>query len=231
MTEEVKDEAEGLSASPSAPEEEAQDHRDANRRRRRRSAHRERSEVKDELMSRVVSINRVSKTHKGGRTMSFAALVVVGDGKGAVGAGTGKSREVPAAIAKAESEAKKNMISVCRLRGSIPEPVMGHDSAGKVLLKPAAPGTGVIAGGSVRAVLECAGISDILTKSMGSSNPINTVRATINALEQLEEPIEIANRRGLTLREVAPASILHALQEEKDAAKKENSEYGGGEAE
>lgn len=231
MTEEAKEETEETSSTSAAPEEEVQDRKDAGRRRKRRSARRERSEAKDELMSRVVSINRVSKTHKGGRTMSFAALVVVGDGKGAVGAGTGKSHEVPAAIAKAESEAKKNMISVCRLRGSIPEPVIGHDSAGKVLLKPAAPGTGVIAGGSVRAVLECAGISDILTKSMGSSNPINTVRATINALEQLEEPIEIANRRGLTLREVAPAIILHALQDEKDAAKKESSEYRGGDAE
>lgn len=231
MTEEAKEETEETSSTSAAPEEEVQDRKDAGRRRKRRSARRERSEAKDELMSRVVSINRVSKTHKGGRTMSFAALVVVGDGKGAVGVGTGKSHEVPAAIAKAESEAKKNMISVCRLRGSIPEPVIGHDSAGKVLLKPAAPGTGVIAGGSVRAVLECAGISDILTKSMGSSNPINTVRATINALEQLEEPIEIANRRGLTLREVAPATILHALQDEKDAAKKESSEYRGGDAE
>lgn len=231
MTEEAKEEAEEVSSTSAAPEEEAQDRKDAGRRRKRRGARRERSEAKDELMSRVVSINRVSKTHKGGRTMSFAALVVVGDGKGSVGAGTGKSREVPAAIAKAESEAKKNMITVCRLRGSIPEPVVGHDSAGKVLLKPAAPGTGVIAGGSVRAVLECAGISDILTKSMGSSNPINTVRATIDALEQLEEPIEIANRRGLSLREVAPPRILHALQEERDAAKKENSEYRGGEGE
>ncbi len=142
----------------------------------------------DELLDRVVTINRVSKTHKGGRTFSFAALVVVGDGNGTVGVGYGKSREVPAAIAKGELDAKKHMFSVPRVRGTITHPVQGHDAAGTVLLRPAAPGTGVIAGGSVRAVMECAGITDVLTKSMGSATAVNVVRATVDALKQLEEP-------------------------------------------
>ena len=142
----------------------------------------------DELLDRVVTINRVSKTHKGGRTFSFAALVVVGDGNGTVGVGYGKSREVPAAIAKGQLD----------------------DAAGTVLLRPAAPGTGVIAGGSVRAVMECAGITDVLTKSMGSATAVNVVRATVDALKQLEEPEEIAARRGLALDEVAPDALLRA---------------------
>ena len=144
----------------------------------------------DELLDRVVTINRVSKTHKGGRTFSFAALVVVGDGNGTVGVGYGKSREVPAAIAKGQLDAKKHMFSVPRVRGTITHPVQGHDAAGTVLLRPAAPGTGVIAGGSVRAVMECAGITDVL--------------------KQLEEPEEIAARRGLALDEVAPDALLRA---------------------
>ena len=151
----------------------------------------------DELLDRVVTINRVSKTHKGGRTFSFAALVVVGDGNGTVGVGYGKSREVPAAIAKGQLDAKKHMFSVPRVRGTITHPVQGHDAAGTVLLRPAAPGTGVIAGGSVRAVMECAGITDV-------------VRATVDALKQLEEPEEIAARRGLALDEVAPDALLRA---------------------
>ena len=155
----------------------------------------------DELLDRVVTINRVSKTHKGGRTFSFAALVVVGDGK---------SREVPAAIAKGQLDAKKHMFSVPRVRGTITHPVQGHDAAGTVLLRPAAPGTGVIAGGSVRAVMECAGITDVLTKSMGSATAVNVVRATVDALKQLEEPEEIAARRGLALDEVAPDALLRA---------------------
>ncbi|MBQ3308719.1 MAG: 30S ribosomal protein S5 [Aeriscardovia sp.] len=176
--------------------------------RRGRGSRRDRNENRDELLNRVVTINRVSKTHKGGRTMSFAALVVVGDGKGTVGVGYGKSHEVPAAIAKGELDAKKNMFAVPRVRGTVPHPVIGHDAAGTVLLRPAAPGTGVIAGGPVRAVLECAGISDILTKSMGSSNSINVVRATVAALKQLEEPEEVAARRDLPLEDVAPARLL-----------------------
>jgi len=158
----------------------------------------------------VVTINRVSKTHKGGRTFSFAALVVVGDGNGTVGVGYGKSREVPAAIAKGQLDAKKHMFSVPRVRGTITHPVQGHDAAGTVLLRPAAPGTGVIAGGSVRAVMECAGITDVLTKSMGSATAVNVVRATVDALKQLEEPEEIAARRGLALDEVAPDALLRA---------------------
>lgn len=167
-----------------------------------------REENRDELLDRVVTINRVAKTHKGGRTFSFAALVVVGDGNGTVGVGYGKSREVPAAIAKGQLDAKKHMFTVPRVRGTITHPVIGHDAAGTVLLRPAAPGTGVIAGGSVRAVMECAGITDILTKSMGSNNAINTVNAVVDALKQLEEPEEVAARRGLSLEEVAPDSLL-----------------------
>ena len=142
----------------------------------------------DELLDRVVTINRVSKTHKGGRTFSFAALVVVGDGNGTVGVGYGKSREVPAAIAKGQLDAKKHMFSVPRVRGTITHPVQGHDAAGTVLLRPAAPGTGVIAGGSVRAVMECAGITDVLTKSMGSATAVNVVRATVDALKRSKSP-------------------------------------------
>ena len=185
----------------------------------------------DELLDRVVTIRRVAKTHKGGRTMSFAALVVVGDGNGTVGVGYGKSREVPSAIAKGQLDAKKHMFSIPRVRGTITHPVIGHDAAGTVLLRPAAPGTGVIAGSAVRAVLECAGVTDILTKSMGSDNALNTVNATVDALKQLEEPEEVAARRGLSLDEVAPDSLLRAraigidearkAREEKAAAKKD----------
>lgn len=164
----------------------------------------------DDMLDRVVTINRVSKTRKGGRTMSFAALVVVGDGKGTVGVGYGKSKEVPAAIAKGQLDAKKNMFTVPRVRGTVTHPVIGHDAAGTVLLRPAAPGTGVIAGGPVRAVMECAGISDILTKSMGSATAVNVVRATVDALKHLEEPEEIAARRGMAIEDVAPDSLLRA---------------------
>lgn len=174
----------------------------------------------DDMLNRVVTINRVSKTHKGGKTQSFAALVVVGDGKGTVGVGYGKSHEVPAAISKGELEAKKHMFTVPHIRGTVTHPVIGHDSAGTVLLRPAAPGTGVIAGGPVRAVLECAGITDVLSKSMGSSNAINIVNATVKALKSLEDPEEVAARRGLTLEEVAPASLLRARAEGIAAEKK-----------
>ena len=191
----------------------------------------------EELLDRVVTINRVAKTHKGGRTFSFAALVVVGDGNGTVGVGYGKSREVPAAIAKGQLDAKKHMFTIPRVRGTITHPVIGHDAAGTVLLRPAAPGTGVIAGGSVRAVMECAGITDILTKSMGSSNAINTVNAVIDALKQLEEPEEVAARRGLSLEEVAPDMLLReraigiaeARKAREEAAAKKASEQKDGE--
>lgn len=152
----------------------------------------------------------MSKTHKGGRTFSFAALVVVGDGNGTVGVGYGKSREVPAAIAKGQLDAKKHMFTVPRIKGTVTHPVIGHDAAGTVLLRPAAPGTGVIAGGAVRAVMECAGITDVLTKSMGSATAVNVVRATVDALKKLEEPEEIAARRGMSSKRwlLTPCCVL-----------------------
>jgi small subunit ribosomal protein S5 len=161
-------------------------------------------------LERVVTINRVAKVVKGGRRFSFTALVVVGDGDGTVGIGYGKAKEVPAAIAKGVEEAKKHFFKVPRIGASIPHPVQGEDAAGVVLLKPASAGTGVIAGGPVRAVLECAGIHDVLSKSLGSSNPINIVHATMQALKDLVRPEEIAARRGLPLEDVAPAAMLRA---------------------
>ncbi|MEY5024388.1 MAG: hypothetical protein RL569_1301 [Actinomycetota bacterium] len=169
---------------------------------------REREDTKSPFLERVVTINRVSKVVKGGRRFSFTALVIVGDGNGLVGVGYGKSKEVPSAIAKGVEEAKKNFFRVPRVASTIPHPVQGEAAAGVVLLRPAAAGTGVIAGGPVRAVLECAGIHDVLSKSLGSSNTINIVHATIEALRQLEEPAAVAARRGLTLAEVAPAGLL-----------------------
>jgi small subunit ribosomal protein S5 len=149
---------------------------------------------------------------KGGRRFSFTALVVVGDGNGTVGIGYGKSKEVPQAIAKAVEEAKKSFFVVPRVQGTVPHPVQGETAAGVVLLRPASPGTGVIAGGPVRAVLECAGISDVLTKSLGSNNAINMVHATVAALKLLESPTAIAARRGRPLEDVAPAAIIRASQ-------------------
>lgn len=165
---------------------------------------------KSQFLERVVTINRVSKVVKGGRRFSFTALVVVGDGDGTVGVGYGKAKEVPAAIAKGVEEAKKSFFRVPRIQGTIPHPITGEAAAGVVFLRPASPGTGVIAGGPVRAVLECAGIHDVLSKSMGSTNAINIVHATVAALRGLEEPEAVAARRGLTLEHVAPASMLRA---------------------
>ena len=165
---------------------------------------------KSQFIERVVTINRVAKVVKGGRRFSFTALVVVGDGDGTVGVGYGKAKEVPAAIAKGVEEAKKEFFKVPRIQGTIPHPVQGEAAAGVVMLRPAAPGTGVIAGGPVRAVLECAGIHDVLSKSLGSSNAINIVHATVAALRGLERPEQVAARRGLPLEDVAPAAMLRA---------------------
>ena len=161
-------------------------------------------------LERVVTINRVAKVVKGGRRFSFTALVVVGDGNGLVGVGYGKAKEVPAAIAKGVEEAKKHFFRVPRIATTIPHLVQGEAAAGVVLLKPASPGTGVIAGGPVRAVLECAGISDVLSRSLGSSNPINVVHATVAALKGLSRPEEIAAKRGLPIEDVAPRAMLAA---------------------
>ncbi|MFF5258887.1 30S ribosomal protein S5 [Actinomadura viridis] len=161
-------------------------------------------------IEKVVAINRVAKVVKGGRRFSFTALVIVGDGNGTVGVGYGKAKEVPAAIAKGVEEAKKHFFKVPRIQGTIPHQVQGEAAAGVVLLRPASPGTGVIAGGPVRAVLECAGIHDVLSKSLGTDNAINIVHATVDGLKSLKRPEEIAAKRGLPIEDVAPAAMLRA---------------------
>ncbi|MCK8612970.1 30S ribosomal protein S5 [Gordonia sp. C13] len=161
-------------------------------------------------LERVVTINRVSKVVKGGRRFSFTALVVVGDGQGMVGVGYGKAKEVPAAIQKGVEEARKNFFRVPLIGGTVTHPVQGEAAAGVVMLRPASPGTGVIAGGAVRAVLECAGVHDVLAKSLGSDNAINVVHATVAALKMLQRPEEVAARRGLPIEDVAPAGMLRA---------------------
>ncbi len=158
----------------------------------------ETSELKDKL----VSLNRVAKVTKGGRTFSFSALVVVGDGKGKVGHGLGKARDVQECIAKAVDDARKNLITVPLIKGTIPHQQLGKYGAGKILIKPASDGTGVIAGGAMRAVLEMAGVHNVLGKSQGSSNPHNVVKATINALANLRDAKEIARMRGITLEKL-----------------------------
>lgn len=155
-----------------------------------------------DLQENVVFINRVAKVVKGGRRFSFAAVVVVGDGKGKVGAGLGKAAEVPEAIRKGVEDAKKNMITVAVKNGTIPHPMLGIYGAGKVIMKPAAEGTGLKAGGPVRAVLTMAGIRNVLTKSLGSSNPINMVRATMDGLSKLEDVSTVAKLRGRSIEEI-----------------------------
>ena len=173
---------------------------------------------KSNYIERVVTINRVSKVVKGGRRFSFTALVIVGDGNGMVGVGYGKAKEVPATIAKGVEEARKNFFRVPLIGGTIVHPVQGEAAAGVVMLRPASPGTGVIAGGAARAVLECAGVHDILAKSLGSDNAINVVHATVAALKMIQRPEEVAARRGLSIEDVAPAGMLKARREAEAVA-------------
>ncbi|CAM3772783.1 MULTISPECIES: 30S ribosomal protein S5 [Tsukamurella] len=165
---------------------------------------------KSNYIEKVVTINRVSKVVKGGRRFSFTALVIVGDGQGMVGVGYGKAKEVPAAIQKGVEEARKNFFRVPMIGNTIVHPVQGEAAAGVVLLRPASPGTGVIAGGAVRPVLEAAGVHDVIAKSLGSDNAINVVHATVAALKELQRPEEVAARRGLPIEDVAPAGMLRA---------------------
>ena len=220
VTEQAASEAPAEAAATTAATTERE--REPRRGGRERNPNRERGgrdRAESQFLERVVTINRVSKVVKGGRRLSFTALVVVGDGNGVVGVGYGKAREVPLAISKGVEEAKRNFFRVPRAGVTIPHPVQGEAAAGVVLLRPASAGTGVIAGGPVRAVLECAGIHDVLSKSLGSSNTINIVHATVAALKQLEEPRAVAARRGLEFDQVAPARLVRAEAEAAAAAK------------
>lgn len=163
--------------------------------------------------SRVITINRVAKVVKGGRRFSFTALVVVGDGNGRVGLGYGKAKEVPLAIQKGTEEAKRNLFEVPLAGSTIIHPVIGETGGGRVLMKPAAPGTGVIAGGAARIILEEAGVHDILCKSLGSANHINVARATIQGLQSLQRPDEVAKRRGIPAEDFVPKGLLNAYNE------------------
>lgn len=176
-----------------------------------------------QLEERVIAINRVAKVVKGGRRFSFTALVVVGDGAGNVGLGYGKAKEVPAAIQKGMEEAKKGLFAVPLAGSTITHQVIGRHDSARVLLKPAAPGTGVIAGGAARAILEAAGVHDVLAKSLGSSNAINVSRATITGLRELRRPEEIATMRGKSADEISPAGMLRAYRD-RNAKKPEITE-------
>ncbi|MGF3052706.1 30S ribosomal protein S5 [Microbacterium sp. YY-03] len=208
MTEVTQAAATEVAAAEATTEREPREARRGGRERNPNRDRGSRDRAESQFLERVVTINRVSKVVKGGRRFSFTALVVVGDGNGVVGVGYGKAREVPLAISKGVEDAKRNFFRVPRVASSIPHPVQGEAAAGVVLLRPAAAGTGVIAGGPVRAVLECAGVHDVLSKSLGSSNTINIVHATVDALKQLEEPRAVAARRGLDYDQVVPAKIL-----------------------
>ena len=170
-----------------------------------------REQEREQYDERVVAVNRVAKVVKGGRRFQFTALVVVGDGKGTVGVGLGKAREVQSAIQKGVEEAKKNFFTVPMVGSTIVHPVQGRAGAGRVMLRPASPGTGVIAGGPVRAVVEAAGIADLLAKSLGTSNPINVVHATIAGLKDLRSARQVAALRDKAVEDVAPRAMLEAL--------------------
>jgi small subunit ribosomal protein S5 len=180
--------------------------------------------------SRVITINRVAKVVKGGRRFSFTALVVIGDGNGRVGLGYGKAKEVPLAIQKGTEEAKRNLFEVPMAGSTIIHPVLGTTGGGKVMMKPAAPGTGVIAGGAARVILEEAGVHDVLCKSLGSANHINVARATVAGLKSLQRPDEIAARRGLPAEEFVPKGLLNAYNErQKSRAGASAAPTGGAE--
>jgi small subunit ribosomal protein S5 len=186
--------------------------------RRDRGPRRDDDDARPALEQRVVEINRVAKVQQGGRRFSFTALVVMGDRSGRVGIGYGKAKEVALAIQKAEEYAKRSMFTVPMIGSTIPHEIIGEDGAARVMLKPAAPGSGVIAGGRVRAVLECAGIEDCIAKILGTTNPINVVHATVAGLKGLRRPEDVARLRGRSLEEVASPMMLRRMEEAKDKA-------------